>query len=373
MNHRTVAVFTGSRAEYGLLRPALEALDARDETEVRLLVGGAHLVGDPPTSAEIQAERAVHAVVEMQGAHSRGRLADAQAVARGIRGVAESLSAMKPDFLLVLGDRIEVLAAATAASLLGIRIAHVHGGDAASGVCDESTRHAVTKMSHLHFPATPRSAERILGMGESPESVFVVGSPAVDGIDQCPPMSDADWNKIGQPRFAVLQHPVGDSDDVEERRMKQIIDVVGQSGRTLVFSPNLDPGSDGIRKAIRESRLTPIEHLERPEFIGLLKRIDVLVGNSSSGLIECAALGRPALDIGDRQAGRERPDTAVHVDSLTGPALQHALQQALGLISDGADSRFGAGRSGQEIARTLATIPLASVPVRKCWFEPKSP
>ena len=373
MTRRTVAVFTGSRAEYGLLRPVLDALDALNETDLRLIVGGAHLVGDPPTSAEIQAERTVHAVVEMQGEQARTRLADAQAVARGIRGISESLAIMKPDFLLILGDRIEVLAAATAASLLGIRIAHVHGGDVASGVCDESTRHAVTKMSHLHFPATPKSGARIRSMGESPEGVFVVGSPAIDGIDHIPPMGDREWDEIGQPRFVVLHHPVGDSDDVESQRMHQIISGVSRFGRTLLLSPNLDPGSDGIRNAIRESNLFSLAHLERRDFIGLLKRIDVLVGNSSAGLIECAALGRPAVDIGDRQAGRERPDTAIHLDSLTGPGLQGALEQALDLLPGGVDSRFGDGDSGQVIAHTLATIPLASVPVRKCWFEPRIP
>ena len=248
----------------------------------------------------------------------------------------------------------------------------LHGGDVASGVCDESTRHAVTKMSHLHFPATSQSGARILSMGESPEGVFVVGSPAIDGIQQIPRMGERDWDQIGQPQFVVLHHPVGDPDDVEAQRMQQIIAGVSQFGRTLLLFPNLDPGSDGIRTAIRESDLVSIDHLERAKFIGLLKRIEVLVGNSSAGLIECAALGRPAVDIGDRQAGRERPDTAVHLDPLTGPGLQSAFEQAVDLLPGGVDSRFGSGDSGQRIAQTLATIPLASIPVRKRWFDLKT-
>ena len=372
MNERTIAVFTGSRAEYGLLRPILEALEASEGVVPRLVVGGSHLVGTEPTILEIQEEREIHAVVEMQGDQARTRLSDARAVARGIRGISEALALLEPDYLLVLGDRVEVLAAATSASLMGIRVAHVHGGDAASGVSDESIRHAVTKLSHIHFPATPASASRILAMGEHDQSVFVVGSPAIDGLDRMPDLPDAEWDRLGRPRFVILHHPVGDPDEVEEHRMGELVSTVGSIGSTLVFAPNLDPGSDGIRAAIGRSGCNVINHLGREDFIGLLRRTDLLIGNSSAGLIECAALGRPAIDIGDRQAGRERPDTVVHLQALTGPGLEVAIEQGLGLLQSGADSRYGTGVCGARIAEILGTIPPGTIPIRKCWSEPRS-
>ena len=166
MSHRTVAVFTGSRAEYGLLKPVLSAIEAREDLRSLLIAGGSHLLGDHPTIEEIRAEREIHAELPMQSGAQRTRRSDAEAVATGIRGMTEVLSEAAPDMLLLLGDRIEVLASAIAGSLLGIRVAHIHGGDVATGVCDDSIRHAVTKLSHIHFPATELSAHVAMGRRE---------------------------------------------------------------------------------------------------------------------------------------------------------------------------------------------------------------
>lgn len=369
MSTSTIAVFTGSRAEYGLLRPVLAAIESAEGLDSRVIAGGSHLIGDQPTIDEIRSERVVDAEVEMQVGTERTRRSDADAVARGIHGMSEVLSSMDPDLLLLLGDRIEVLAAATSASLLGIRVAHIHGGDVATGVCDDSIRHAVTKLAHIHFPATELSASRIRRMGERPESIFVVGSPAVDGLDEIPIMSDENWSKLGRPSFVILHHPTGDSDSAEFERMKKIIATVGSRGNTLLLSPNHDPGSDGIRKAIELSGLPGLDHLERDAFIGLMKRTDTLVGNSSAGLIECAALGTPAVDIGDRQTGREHPRTSVHVDSLTGLELEVGLDRALALRDQGADLRFGSGEAGTLITRVLSNMSFVDFPIRKCWTE----
>ncbi|MEE2681036.1 MAG: UDP-N-acetylglucosamine 2-epimerase [Planctomycetota bacterium] len=369
MNHRTIAVFTGSRAEYGLLRSVLSALETGEDCRVRLIAGGSHLLGVQPTIEEIRSEREIHAELPMQTGSSRTRNSDAKAVARGVRGMTDLLSSMKPDILLLLGDRIEVFAAATAASILGVRVAHIHGGDVATGVSDDSIRHAVTKLSHLHFPATELSASRIRRMGERPDHVFVVGSPAVDGLDQIPALPDRAWEEFGRPRFIVLLHPTGESEAIEEDRTSTLISTVRDRGRTLLLAPNHDPGREGVHRAIVESGLPFVDHLPRETFIGLLRRASVLVGNSSAGLLECAALGTPSLDIGDRQAGRERPSTAIHVPGFIGPDLAVGLDHALSLVGQGVDDRFGLGQAGQRISRILSDVRLEDVPIRKRWFE----
>ena len=370
MSARRVLFFTGSRAEYGLLRPILAACDHQDGVYPMLAVGGSHLIGCNPTVGEIRAERRIDAEIPMQSFDGGSRIEDARALARGIDGFADAIERLEPDLVLVLGDRLEIFAAASAASMAGVRIAHVHGGDVASGVADESMRHAVTKLAHLHFPATPTSAHRIRLMGEAPESISIVGSPAVDGLDKIPPMSDMQWSRLGRPRYAVMLHGTGGRAEEEYEGAASVLDAVSRRGSTVVFEPNLDAGRSGILDAIRRSGLAVIDHLERPAFVGLLRRLDALIGNSSAGLIECAALGVPAVDVGDRQAGRERPHTALHVESLSGRDLNGALDLLHSVAARGRDPRFGDGRTGERIASLLASSDLHAIPVRKSWSEP---
>lgn len=375
MSPKRILVVTGSRADYGLLRPVLAGLEAEDRIDPVLVVAGSHLLGRNPTIDEIRAERAIHEVVQMQVPGACTREADARAVARGIEGFADLLGRSQVDLdldldlVLVLGDRIEAFAAAVAASLMGRHVAHIHGGDAASGVADESLRHAVTKLAHVHFPATELSAGRIRRMGEHENSIHVVGSPAVDGLDRIEPLPDEDWSRLGEPRFAVLLHPTGADDETERARAASLISEVSGRGRTILFEPNLDPGREGILEAMDESGLDAVDHLDRTSFVGLLRRVDVLVGNSSAGLLECATLGVAAVDVGTRQAGREVPSTAVHVEAFSGERLGAALDEAIAMHKAMPDKRFGDGRAGERIARSLACLDLSSVPVRKCWVD----
>jgi UDP-hydrolysing UDP-N-acetyl-D-glucosamine 2-epimerase len=368
---RRILVMTGSRAEYGLLRPILEAFDRETTLETLLAVGGSHLLGRNPTIDEIRRERVVDAVIPMQSEDHVSRVDDARALALGVQGCAEAIDRLQPDIVLVLGDRLEVFAAASAASLSGVRVAHLHGGDAASGVADESMRHAITKLSHLHFPATELSAKRIRMMGENPNSIFIVGSPAVDGLDAMPPLSDARWREFGAPKFAVMLHGTGGGSADEFAGASSLLEVVSERGPTVVFEPNRDVGRSGIMNAIERSGLFMIDHLDRPVFVGLLRRLDALIGNSSAGLIECAALGVPAVDVGDRQSGRERPHTTLHVSTLTGRELHGALDKIDSVAARGRDHRFGDGKAGERVAARLVCLDLDSVPLRKCWHAPQ--
>ena len=239
----------------------------------------------------------------MQSNGKTGRAADVAALGRGVTGFGKAFEKLKPDCVLVLGDRIEVLAAASAASIGGIQLAHIHGGDRAEGVADEAIRHAVSKLAHIHFPATAQSKKRLIKMGEDPKHICQVGSPAMDGLQQVRPAPDS-------PELVIMQHPVGGTDQQEAKWMRDTLRATKPYTR-LVLLPNLDPGRDGICKAIDAQRVITTEHLPRETFLSILNSAKAIVGNSSAGLIEAAALRVPCVNIGPRQAGREKPKNVV--------------------------------------------------------------
>jgi len=368
---RRVMVVTGSRAEFGLLDPVMRAIDAHPSLDLSVVVAGAHLLPPAETWREVADRWPIAATVPLQAADARTRLADAIALGRGVSGVALALRDPAPDWVVVLGDRIEAFAAAAAASVGGVAVAHLHGGDRAEGVADEAMRHAISKLAHLHLPATPASAERLVRMGESPERIHIVGSPALDDLPACEPLADERWDELGAPEAALLLHPIGRGDDAEADDARAIL--AGLCGlRLLGLAPNADPGRGGIARTLAESRAQGrlaayIEHLPRAEFVGLLKRIaasgGVLVGNSSAGLIEAAAVRVPAVDIGPRQAGRERPGNVVHVEDPTPENIAAAVAAARGRDLSDLDHPYGDGRTGHRVAEALARVDPASAAV----------
>lgn len=353
--HRTIAVVTGARAEFGLLEPVMRAIEAHGRLKLRLMAAGLHLTQN--TWREIgKAGFEIHARLPMQKKDKHGRRADIKAAGRGLAGCADLYAKLQPDVVLVLGDRIEAFAAAAAASIGGLRVAHIHGGDRAEGVADEAMRHAVTKLAHLHFPATVQSQKRIFRMGEHEATVFHVGSPAADGLDEIV----ADQNG---PELIVLQHPVGESDAQEQRWMQQTLAAV--SGyETMVLAPNADAGCRGVLAALRKMRIEPMTNLPRRRFLSLLKGARAMVGNSSAGLIEAAILKTPCVNIGPRQAGREK---GAHViDCAHGQfAVRQAIERAVDLNLRRMKHPYGGGDAGPRIADILATFDADLVPVRK--------
>lgn len=359
---RRVLVVTGTRAEFGLLKPVMRAVQDREELELLVVAAGSHLVQPALTFREVKAEFEVADSIPMQTAGRIGRAEDVEATGKGIGRFGRSFSLLEPDWVVVLGDRIEAFAAASAASIGGWALAHIHGGDRAEGVADEAMRHAITKMANVHLAATEGSAERIRRMGEVAERVFVVGSPAIDGLKVVPALGDGAYAALGSPEVVVLMHPCGRGDDVERDEMRKVLKSV-EGKRVLVMHPNLDPGRRGIIEAIGEAEgneeLVVREHLERDVFIGLLKRVGLeggaLVGNSSSGLIECSALGCPSVDVGIRQSGRERcAGMTVHVES--GDEVGKALRELCSCVDKGSAHPYGDGTAGVQIARVLAGV-----------------
>ncbi|MEQ8769054.1 MAG: UDP-N-acetylglucosamine 2-epimerase [Phycisphaerales bacterium] len=357
---RRCAVVTGTRAEFGLLRPVMRAIQQRDDLELLVIAAGSHLVSPALTFRDVKAEFGIADSVPMQTAGRVGRWADVESLSKGVARFGRSFESHQPDWVVVLGDRIEAFAAATAASIGGLALAHIHGGDRAEGVADEAMRHAITKLAHLHLPATETSAERILRMGERPEDVRVVGSPAIDGLAGVERVGDERWKELGEPEVVVLFHPVGRSDEAEEHACSLVLDAL-EGARVLAMHPNLDPGRAGIMRALLAAgpNVTLVEHLKRDAFVGVLRRLGrsggALVGNSSAGLIEAAALGCPSVDVGHRQAGRERADGATWWAGEDTQAIAEAISHARAAGPFEGAHPFGNGDAGARIADVLAS------------------
>lgn len=370
---RRIAVVTGSRAEFGLLEPVMRAVQRHPDLELLCIAAGSHLVQPGETFRDVKAAFPIADSVPMQIAGRTGHYEDAESVSRGVGRFARSFQRLNPNWVVVLGDRIEAFAAAIAAGIGGFALAHIHGGDRAEGVADESIRHAISKLAHLHLAATPCSAERLVRMGEKPTSVHITGSPAIDGLGDIPSLDDEAFAALGSPTTVFLFHPVGRHPEVEEAAASTILEAIcdpspagggpsattAQHTRLLCLHPNFDPGRDGILRAIALAGVETRSHLPRRSFVGLLKRLassperGVLVGNSSAALIESAALRLAAVDIGNRQTGRERANNCVHsVESVD--AVRHAIRHARSLDPATFTHPYGDGRAGERIAELLA-------------------
>jgi len=356
---RRIAIVTGTRAEFGLLRPVMDEVRGRPELELLVVAAGSHLIQPAETFREVKKHFEVADSVPMQVVGRTGRWADVEALGKGIARFGRSFERLAPEWVVVLGDRIEAFAAASAASVGGIAVCHIHGGDRAEGVADEAMRHAITKLAHLHLAASETSADRIRRMGERPEYVRVIGSPAIDGLDHVEPLDDETFKELGSPESVLLMHPIGRTDEAEEHGASLMLEALAGT-RVLALHPNHDPGRDGVMRALLGAgdNAKLVRHLKRARFLGLLRRLGVsggaLVGNSSAGLIEAAALGAAALNVGTRQNGREHGANVVHcAESLD--AIRQGLDAARSLEGPFTHP-FGSGVAAQKATAALCEI-----------------
>ncbi len=352
---KRIAVVTGSRAESGLLLSTMRAIEAHPDLTLKVIVAGSHFVQGSWRDLR-DAGLPIDAKVRMQVKGKSGRVADCEALGRGVIGFGKAYAALKPDVVLMLGDRVEVLAAASAATVAGVRIAHVHGGDRAEGLADEAIRHSVSKLAQVHFAATALSRKRLVRMGEEEDWVWCVGSPAVDGLEGVV----ADENA---PQLIVMYHPTSGDAKTEAGVMKAILSATRGYER-IVMMPNLDAGGEGVRRAIKSAKVKPVEHLPRDRFLSLLKGCKAIVGNSSAGLIEAAALKTACVNVGPRQNGREKPGNVI--DCGAGQAaIEHALQKVLSFDLRRMGHPYGDGRAGEKISGILAKADLSDMPLHK--------
>lgn len=357
---RRVAIVTGTRAEFGLLRPVMHAVHRHPNLELAVIAAGSHLVSPASTFREVKADFNIADSVPMQIAGRVGREEDVESVARGVARFGRAFARLRPDWIVVLGDRIEAFAAATAGSIGGFAVAHVHGGDRAEGIADEAMRHAITKLAHLHLAATAQSAQRIVSMGERPEFVRVVGSPAIDGLDAVEPMSDGAFAELDKPDTIFLMHPVGRPDEIEEAAAGQVLAACA-TRRVFALEPNLDPGRTGILRALADCRALAVRpHMARPALLALMKRLardrGIMIGNSSAGLIEAAAMGLMVVNVGHRQSGRERAANVIDVEHEEEGQVAAGIRRALSLAGEAIKHPYGDGHAGERCAAALAEV-----------------
>jgi UDP-hydrolysing UDP-N-acetyl-D-glucosamine 2-epimerase len=316
---------TGSRAEFGLLRPLLTQINNDPDLDMCLIVTGAHLLKQyGMTVQEIELSGLPIAEKVKLPITDDTPLAIAKSVGAGVSKLAEAFHKHSPDFLIVVGDRYEILAAAEAAFLLGIPIAHIHGGEVTEGAMDESIRHAITKISHVHFTAAAQYTQRVIQLGEDPKRVYTVGPLAIDGLKDIKLMSRAQLEsdlgiQIREKLFVVTYHPVtlrkgADADVVNEMitAIDRFPDVT-----VIVTGVNADAGNEAIRRVFRnfaETRAGYVsvhESLGHERYLNLIKNADIVIGNSSSGILEAPLVGTPTVNIGNRQKGRLRAPSVI--------------------------------------------------------------
>lgn len=343
MSRRRIAVVTGSRAEYGLLSGLLRLLADDPAVDLQLLVTGMHL--SPRFGNTVDAIEAdgftINARIAILDADDDSELATVRSVGRATTGLAEAFDRLRPEVVVVLGDRSEILAAAQAAMLLRIPLAHIHGGEATEGAVDDMIRHAVTKMAQLHFVAARPYARRVIQMGEDPARVHMVGAPGLDLIRTLPRKSRAaledelGFDLSSGPLLLVTYHPVTMDPVASVAGMDALVQALTDlpRARIIVTGVNSDPGHDAIARRIgafaaRAGNVLVRDSLGQRNYLSAMALAAAVIGNSSSGIIEAPALGVPTVNIGPRQGGRLRAASIIDCHEDHG-AIAAAIATAL--------------------------------------------
>ncbi|MCG2825209.1 MAG: UDP-N-acetylglucosamine 2-epimerase [Thermoplasmatales archaeon] len=334
---RKIVYITGTRADYGLMRPVLNAIKNHPKLDLALIVTGMHLMPEfGKTIKEIEKDDFdLYKIKETYEKDDKASMA--RFVGRCINKFVDAFNHVHPDIILLLGDRGEMLAGAIAGAYMNIPVVHISGGDV-SGTVDEPVRHAITKLSHIHFPATKKSAERIIRMGEEKWRVHVVGAPGLDTIlneKMIKPKEIAEkYNlDLSKPIVLMIQHPVTTESDDAPKQIKQTLEaIVSLKHQTILIYPNADAGGRKMIKVIKEYEKYPFikafKSLPHKEYLSLMKIVDVMLGNSSSGIIEAPSFHLPVINIGSRQEGRERAGNVIDVGYSKNEIIK-AIKKAL--------------------------------------------
>lgn len=365
-----VGVFTATRAEYGLLRPVLAAMEKSATIRPFLIVAGAHLSArHGATLAEIENDGRRPAALVPSPMAGDDSLSAARDMGETLSGCAKAYAALDLDAVLILGDRTEALAAAAAAVPLGLPIIHLEGGHRTAGAVDDAIRHAISKLAALHFTAAEPYRRRLLQMGEAPDRVFTVGSTGIDNLMSFGPSAPAEASAITgldlPPGFLLVTfHPetLGDLSPADqiEAFLGGLASV--EDRMILITLPNADAGAGAIREAItvfaasRPDRVRVMESLGARGYAAALTACAAVVGNSSSGMMEAPAAGVPVVNVGDRQAGRLRTpgiiDCALEASAISA-AIAEALTPEFHASAHRQPAAFGDGHAGERIVSIL--------------------
>lgn len=373
----TIAILTSGRQDWGVLHSTATAIRAHPDLELRLLVGGMHLSSRHGRTVDDVRADGFEPDLELPWLGAEDGSSDPPATvqaAAALDAVGGALREARPDALLLVGDRLETAAAALAATMERVPIIHLHGGEQTLGAFDDALRHAITKLSHLHFASHEEHARRIVALGEDPASVHVVGAPGLDAAAREDlPSREALARELGltldPPVVLVTVHPATLERDPIAAASAVVAAMDAIPATYVVTLPNSDPGGDAIRELLSAAAAQPgriaVDALGERRYWGLLRIADAMLGNSSSALIEAPAVDLPAVDVGDRQAGRRAGRNVLHAPADPDPvidALRDALDPATRARVVAARPTLADGRAGQRITDIIAA-----------WQPPKPP
>ncbi|WMJ78649.1 MULTISPECIES: UDP-N-acetylglucosamine 2-epimerase [unclassified Sedimentibacter] len=367
---KKVLAVSGIRSEYFILQPILDEIINRDDLQLKLVVTGTHL--SPIYGNTYKYINDSYDAIKLETLLSTDSLSGrSKSLGIQIMGLTDIVIREKPDWLLVLGDREESISTATVGTYMNIPIAHVCGGDKVVGNIDDSVRHAVTKLAHLHFPTTVENGERILKMGEEAWRIHVTGNPALDSIRKQPDLSYNYINKelntnlsSEKPFILLIKHPL--SSEIEEagEQMKITLEAVSELGvDTVITYPNSDAGSYDMIKVIDEftkqfNFIKAYKTLPRDIFVNLQRKASLLLGNSSSGILEAPFLKLPVINVGNRQKQRQHSENIIfvpHIKELIKESIQKAISdEDFKSVCKNCSNPYGDGYSGERIAKIIA-------------------
>lgn len=371
---RKICIITGSRAEYGLLRWVMQGIKDHPDLTLQLIVTGMHLSKDfGMTIDEIENDGfEVNDKIDILS-YTDTSLGISQSMADALLGFAKAFHRLKPDLVLVLGDRFEVFSAATSAHVARIPIAHIHGGESTEGLIDEAFRHSITKMSQIHFVAAKEYRQRVIQLGENPEKVFLVGGLGIDGINNLKLLdkemleNKLDF-KFGTKNLLVTFHPVTLENLTAKNQMKELLLALSELKDTkIIFTmPNSDAESKVISQLIqdfvqRNPNTKAYYSLGQQKYFSTIMHVDGVIGNSSSGLLEVPSFKKPTVDIGDRQRGRIKANSVISCAPKAediGKAIKKLYSSNFQDTLREVESPFGKGGASQKILTILESVNL---------------
>ena len=381
---RNICVVTSSRADYGLLRWVMQGIKDDPELNLQIIATGMHLSPTFGLTCKVIEEDGfeVNAKIEILGS-SDTPTAIAESMALALDGAAKAFSELKPDLVVVLGDRFEIFAATAAALVTKIPVAHLHGGETTAGAFDEAFRHSITKMSHLHFVATDEYRSRVLQLGENPKNVYLVGGVGIDSIKNLPLLSKEDFEnqlgiKLDTKSLLITFHPVTLDSESPEQQMKELLAALSHlHDTTLIFTmPNADTGGrvliDMIEKFAGQNKNAKVfTSLGQLKYLSCISHVDGVVGNSSSGLTEVPTFKKGTINVGDRQMGRLQASSVINCEPKE-KDIKRAIETLYSLDFNSnlaaTMNPYGEGGASARIVKALKEASLEGI-VKKTFYD----
>ena len=380
---RKICVVTSTRAEYGLLYWLLKEIEADSELKLQLIVTGMHLSPEfGLTYKEIEKEFKIDKKIEILSS-SHTSLDICAEMSRVYEKFAPALAELKPDILVLLGDRYEIFGVAGVASIMQIPIAHIHGGETTQGAFDEAFRHSITKMSHIHFAATNEYANRIIQLGEEPSRVFNVGGPGIENIKKLNLLNKDEFEKsikfkLAKKNILITFHPVTLENSSAREQFNELLNALDELEETnFIFTKaNSDTDGDVINKMIDEyvsenpQKAVAFASLGQLRYLSAIKFVDIVLGNSSSGLLEVPSFKKATINIGDRQKGRARASSVIDVRPIKEEilaAIKRAYSKEFEQTLKDAINPYDGGNPSKKMVKILKEIKLEGILKKKFY------